>query len=264
VAENPAAKIPKSDYRNALYQRYVTTFKTDNWQELSQEQFEWYSRKYLPLLDGVQPTDPILDLGCGHGQFMQFLGQQGFLNVAGIDVSPEQIEIAVRHGLNAELADAFEFLAAKAGSYRAIVALDFVEHFHKDELLRLLPLIHRALQADGILVLQTPNGQGLFSQQVIHADLTHLTIFSPDSLRQLLALTGFDEICFYETGPVAKNFKGVVRLVLWRVIKSAANAVRMIEAGKRQFIWTENMIVRCGKIVPDQLSAGRRDPSYHA
>jgi hypothetical protein len=73
---------------------------------------------------------------------------------------------------------------------------DFVEHFHKDELLRLLPLINRALQADGILLLQTPNGERLFSQQVIHADLTHLTIFSPDSLRQLLALTGFDEIRF--------------------------------------------------------------------
>jgi 2-polyprenyl-3-methyl-5-hydroxy-6-metoxy-1,4-benzoquinol methylase len=114
VTRNSAANTARPDYRNVLYQRYVTTFKTDGWQELSQEQSEWYSRKYLPLLDGVQPTDPILDLGCGHGQFMQFLGQRGFLNVDGIDVSPEQIEIAASRGLNAKLANAFEFLAARS------------------------------------------------------------------------------------------------------------------------------------------------------
>jgi len=247
VNQDSAANTAQPDYRHMLYERYVTTFKTDNWQELSQEQSEWYSRKYLPLLDEVQPTDPILDLGCGHGQFMQFLGQQGFLRVAGIDVSLEQIEIATSHGLNAELADVFEFLAAKAESYRAIVALDFAEHFDKDELVQLLPLIYQALKADGVLLLQTPNGQGLLSQQVMYGDLTHLTVFSPDSLRQLLAFAGFSEIRFYETGPTGKNLSGVVRQILWWIKKLIANAVRLIEAGKKRSVWTENMICVCRK-----------------
>ena len=248
MTEKSESPLASADYRNTLYHKYVTKFKTTNWQPLSQAQTDWYVRKYLPLLDGLRPTDPILDLGCGQGQFMTFLNQHGFLNVEGIDVSPEQIEIAASHGLKAKLVDAFEFLASNGTTYRAIVALDFIEHFHKDELMRLLPLIHGALHLGGVLVLQTPNGEGLFSQQVIHSDLTHLTIFSPDSLRQLLALMDFTDIRLYETGPVAKNFKGAIRAGLWRTIKFGANIIRVIETGKRQAIWTENMICCCRKL----------------
>ena len=96
--------------------------------------------------------------------------------------------------------------------------------------------------SDGWLIIQTPNGQGLFPHQVIHADLTHLTILSPSSLRQALHLVGFTDVRFEETGPVPKGVKGRVRALLWQVVKLVANLIRMIETGKTQRIWTENLI----------------------
>ena len=179
---------------------------------------------------------------------LAFLGEAGFSEVVGIDLSEEQVEIAVRRGLDATVADVFESLAAARGRFNVIMAIDFMEHFSKDELVRLVPALYDALEPNGYLILQTPNGQGLFPHQVAYGDLTHLTIFTPSSLQQLLRLFGFGDFQFGETGPVAANWKGRLRGVAWGFVKAALNAVRMVEAGKSQAIWTENMICRCQKL----------------
>ena len=242
--------LDMSDFRKTFYQSYMSTFKEaqsrpDDW---SVEDFwKWCEYKYLPLLKGVPHDAPILELGCGAGLLLEFLRRQGYSKVEGIDVSPEQIERAKERRLNAEVADVFEFLQSKENLYGAILAIDFVEHFTRQELLRLIPLVYKALLEKGVFILQTANGQGLFPHPVIYGDLTHMTILSPASLGQLLRPAGFQEIQFYETGPVPKNFKGKVRVVLWKLIKLAANSVRIIETGKTQESWTTNVICRCRK-----------------
>ena len=81
---------------------------------------------------------------------------------------------------------------------------------------------------------------------MIYGDLTHMTIFNPGSLLQLLTLSGFDQIEFFETGPAPMGLTGRLRAHRPRsVIRGAASLVRRIETGKLQRIWTENMICRC-------------------
>ena len=233
------------DFRKPLYQRYVSGFKTERNEQLSESALVWYKYKYLPLLSGVKPNDAILDLGCGNGNLMQFFQRNGFINVKGIDISPEQINIAVSRGLDTYVADVFDFLPPREETFDVIFAIDVIEHFNKEEIISLFPIIHRSLKEGGRLILQTPNGQGLFPQQVIYGDFTHLTIFTPDSLRHILKIAGFDNIRFFETGPIPKKIKGVIRWILWRIVKGIANIFRKIEAGKTQEIWTENMICSC-------------------
>ena len=111
------------------------------------------------------------------------------------------------------------------------MALDFVEHFGKAEQIPLFEAINAALRSGGRLILETPTGRAVCSQ-VIYGDLTHLTIFSEGSLSQLLKLTGFERMEFYETGPAPKDLKGRVRGILWRIIKLIANKyARIIESG---------------------------------
>jgi len=239
-----------SDFRKTFYDRYRSTFKDaeardDDW---SDEAFRrWCEHKYLPLLQGVPRELPLLELGCGSGRLLEFFQRQGFLNVQGMDISKEQIEQAKMRRLNVEVADVFEFLGSKENLYGAIVAVDFVEHFTKEELLRLVPAIYRALREGGVFILQTPNGQGLFPHPVIYGDLTHESILTPTSLGQLLRPAGFQEIQFSETGPVAKNLRGAARVFLWKGIKLLANLVRVIETGRGQDVWTANVICRCRK-----------------
>jgi SAM-dependent methyltransferase len=187
-------------------------------------------------------TSSILELGCGPGYMIEFMKSEGFVNMKGIDLSEEQVSLARERGLNVQVTDALSYLPQTSEMYDAILAIDFLEHFSKEELLILISLIKTRLNPGGTLILQTPNGQGLFPNQIIYGDLTHMTILSPSSLHQLLSLFGFVEIDFQETGPAPKNLTGILRLILWRFVRLLATVVRMAETGKKQTIWTENMI----------------------
>ena len=233
-----------SDFRTTLYERYVSDFKGRGRQP-GESSSAWRAHTYGPLFEDLDSKSAILELGCGSGQMLQFLRTRGFRSVRGIDISQEQVQLATDAGCNAEMADGLAYLHDRRRTFDAIVALDFVEHFHKDELIELANGLFHALKPGAKLILQTPNGEGLFARQIIFGDMTHLTIFTPNSLRQLLQRAGFDDFRFYETGPIPKGPIGLARTVLWKGLRGLANAVRRIETGKSQSIWTENMICVC-------------------
>lgn len=238
------------DFRRTLYDRYVSTFKAHEEScspDADKSYFAWSMRKYLPLVEDLATDAPVLDLGCGSGRFLAFLRAQGFTNLYGVDVSHEQVTLCRAKGFEVSHGDAFEYLRNSPLKFAAITLIDLVEHLTRAELLELFPLLKDALRDDGYLIIQTPNGQGLFAGQVIYGDLTHMTVFTPGSLTQLLQLHGLVDPTFVDTGPVAKNFSGAVRLLFWRAITGVANAIRRIESGKSQEIWTENLICRCRK-----------------
>ena len=237
--------MDRQDFRDDLYSQYVTGFKgldqpMDT--ESLQSYLEWCRFKYGPYLAKFSRDAAVLEVGCGPGNLLLYLAGEGFTKARGIDISEEQVQIALERGLDAEVADVFDFLPRALARFQVVFAIDFVEHFEKDELLELLRLIYGVFDNDGWLIVQTPNGQGLFPRQVIYADLTHLTILSPSSLRQALQLAGFCDIRFEETGPAPKDMRGKGRVMLWKAVKLVANLIRVIETGKTQRIWTENLI----------------------
>ena len=124
---------------------------------------------------------------------------------------------------------------------------DFVEHFTKQELLKLFPLIFRSLRKGGLFLVQTPNGEGLYPGQVIYGDLTHLTIFAQDSLEHILTLAGFRNMNFAETGPVPDTWEGKLRTFLWSIIRGVIRIIRQIEAKNSSRLWTESFICWCEK-----------------
>ena len=72
-------------------------------------------------------------------ELLAYLERRGFSHASGIDISPEQVELARRRGVRAERADVFESLAGHSGTVAAIIAVDVFEHFSRDELVRLVP-----------------------------------------------------------------------------------------------------------------------------
>jgi SAM-dependent methyltransferase len=239
--ERPFSAEPPRDVRAELYRRYVSTFKGEP--DLSGRGAEaWWDRKYLPLLAGLDRTAPVLELGCGSGALLAYLQRRGFSRAFGIDVSAEQVALAERRGVHVEQAEALDYFGRCDAALGAIIAVDVLEHLTRDELVRLAPRLFAALVPGGRLLVQTANGAGLLPGQVIYGDLTHQTIFTPESLGQLLRGAGFAHLSFYETGPIPIRLRGRVATLLWRAITLVANTVRSIESGKRQAIWTDNFI----------------------
>ncbi len=242
MTADPDTNRRTPDFRDALYSGYVSTFKGT-----PEPSHVWWDYKYLPLLRDLDRAAAILEIGCGSGGLLAYLGQRGFCQARGIDVSAEQVQIALQRGVQAERHDVFDFLAEHANGFEGIVAVDVLEHFARQELLQLAPLVIASLKPGGRLLVQTANGAGLLPHQVIYGDLTHLTIFTPESLGQLLRAVGFVDLAFYETGPIPIRVRGKLDVALWAAIKRVANTVRSIETGKRQVIWTENFICRAFK-----------------
>lgn len=235
------------EFRKAFYARYVTAFKTER-REASAAEIEKYRRwctyKYLPHLKSLSKDALLLEVGCGSGDMLEFLAVSGFTNATGIDVSEEQIAVAQSRGLKAEHADMFKFMKQSPRKYSAVVAIDVAEHLTRDEVLSFFLQVNDILEPGGTLLVQTANGQGLFAGHVIYGDLTHFTIFNLNSMKQIQTLCGFEQIQFFETGPVPESVKGKIQLLLWQAVKFGANLIRRIEEGAymKQDVWTQNMI----------------------
>jgi SAM-dependent methyltransferase len=236
-----------SDFRRELYASYVSEFKRVEPATTARERegyWAWCDRRYLPLLERVPRDQAVLELGCGPGQLLEYLGQRGFTRRVGIDLSEEQIRRAHARRQPALVADALPFLRTQPDRFGLIVAVDVFEHFTRDELIPLAQAIHGALRPGGVLLVQTANGQGLFPNQVIYGDLTHVTIFTPGSLGHLLRRSGFDQLAFAETGPVPVRLRGRLDSTAWWAIRALASFIRQVETGKRQTVWTENFLCR--------------------
>ena len=236
---------PSSDHRAAYYRRYVSAFKHRErpgrrW--TPEAQLRWCDEHFGPWLAAVPRDEAVLELGAGDGGMLAYLRAAGFLDVTGVDISEEQAQRARDRGLTIVVQDAFEALDVPSATLGGIVALDFLEHFSKPEVGELLRLAAAALRPGGFLLLRTPNGEGLFAGHVVHGDLTHATIFTPGSLHQALDLAGFTDVRFREATFARAGLRGRLRGLAWDVIRAGANAIRRVQTGTPQEIWSENLL----------------------
>ncbi len=175
----------------------------------------------------------ILDLGCGAGKLLYLFQQLGYTNLTGVDLSPEQIELAQIRFPQASivLADVKEFLRNRVEQYDLICAFDLIEHFHKEEIIPFLKLIFEALRPGGRLILQTPNAESPWFGAVAYGDFTHEWFFTPAGLKTVLRLGGFEKFQARENGPYVHGLKSLIRYGSWRLIHAGLTIWNLAETG---------------------------------
>lgn len=102
---------------------------------------------------------PLLDVGCGAGQFLSFVHTLGWQDLAGVELSPAAAGIA-RKASQARISCAdFSDVKLEPGSLAAITMWDVFEHLRepRDLLCRCVKL----LRPGGVLIVSTPNARGL-------------------------------------------------------------------------------------------------------
>lgn len=153
---------------------------------------------YSALLPWL-PTDRaarILDLGCGGGEFLEFLQRARYVRSEGVDVSPEQVERCRARGLErvSQSGDSRAFLRDHPGAFDAIVMNDVLEHIPKAQCIDTLEDIRAALVKDGSLVVKVPNAANIFGLVARYLDFTHEIAFTEHSLRQVLLASGYSDV----------------------------------------------------------------------
>ncbi len=183
--------------KDSSFDRYSETFFEELHRDLDFDQIVMgYQEYYYDSL----PSDlqaPILDVGCGAGQFLRFLEIQGYRQAEGVELSPQQAaEARKRVACPIHVEDTATFLATRQGRYAAITLNDVLEHVPKSQTVPFLALLKQGLRPDGVLIVNVPGVAGLTTAYARYNDFTHEVVFTELSLRQVMLGAGFRSVRF--------------------------------------------------------------------
>ena len=208
-----------------------------------------YRRDIRPALPS-QMAGPVLDIGCGQGQLVGLLQRDGF-DAQGIDVSPEQVDLARAAGLGGiQQGDYLDLLDLRTDQFAAITATDVLEHLSKDEVLDTFDRVEAALIPGGAFIARVPNAGSPFGGRIRYGDFTHESSHTQRSIQQVAAAAGFASVAVLPCPPVAHGLRSAARVGVWKAASGLYKIVLAAETGVvRGHIVTQNLtfIARKGR-----------------
>ncbi len=167
---------------------------------------ELIKRRQQPYLEYFEGCANVLDIGCGHGEFLELMAEKG-IGGYGIDIESDAVQFCADRGLRAEQAEALEHLASLADeSLDGVFISQVVEHMTPGELIEMVGLAYLRMKPGGCVVIETPNPQCLLIfASFFYADLSHVQPIHPETTRFLLLSAGFRDVEIKLTNPVPRN-----------------------------------------------------------
>lgn len=153
---------------------------------------------YLPSINCMEKNSLILDIGCGRGEWLELLTENGF-DPTGIDLNSAMIEICKENHLNSLQVDAFSYLSSLPDNYLdMITAFHVIEHIPFPQQITFLNEIYRVLKPNGFIILETPNPKNvLVGSGNFYCDPTHNNPVFPETLHFLLEYLGYSELMIH-------------------------------------------------------------------
>jgi SAM-dependent methyltransferase len=147
-------------------------------------------RCYLPLLTEAglgTATMPIIDLGCGRGEWLEILRENN-LTGRGVELNEVFVRRCQALDLSVSAGDALDYLReTPSASIGAVTLIHVIEHFPFETLVQIFDEAARVLRPGGLTLVETPDPQQeLASTRLFFAGRTHRNPI-PRSVLQLLA-----------------------------------------------------------------------------
>lgn len=140
------------------------------------------------------PAGEVLEVGCGTGRITEHLHRLG-LDVAGMDLSPNMIEVARREFPHLRFdVGSMEALDAGDGALAGIVAWYSIIHTPPERLPSVFAELNRALAADGLLLLAFQSGDERVRLEHVYGHSVSYDAYrlDPDDIEKMLVDADFE------------------------------------------------------------------------
>lgn len=163
---------------------------------------EELKERYSDLADHFAGLSPVIDIGCGRGEFIELLHARG-VEASGVEIDGRLAEAARERGLKVEVGDGVRHLGRIPDeSLGGIVLIQVVEHFRPQQLVDLVPLAYDKLSVGGKLLIETINPQSLYTYAHSYAiDPSHVVPVHPAYLTFLVNQAGFSNFNIFWRSP---------------------------------------------------------------
>jgi 2-polyprenyl-3-methyl-5-hydroxy-6-metoxy-1,4-benzoquinol methylase len=180
-------------------------------------------RPVLQALAGLRPGARLFELGSGNGVGAKAMAAAGY-DVTAVDPSETGIaaaRLASTPGCRFEIASAYDDLAARFGTFDAVVSLEVVEHLYAPA--RYAAAVKALLKPGAPAIISTPYHGYLKNLALAlagkwdwhHApnwEGGHIKFWSRATLRQLFEGVGMHESRFIPTGRIAPFAKSMIAI----------------------------------------------------
>jgi O-antigen chain-terminating methyltransferase len=190
---------------DALYVSFEDQFRG------TREDIKERLRVYLPLLkeNGIGAEHmPILDLGCGRGEWLELLKEEG-LPAQGVDINRVLIEQCRQQDYKVTESDALAYLRKLPDrSVGAVTGFHIIEHLSLQNLIQLLDETVRVLAPDGVAIFETPNPQNIMVGSCnFYLDPTHQRPLPSTTIRFLAEARGLCRVEVLNLHPYPTAYK---------------------------------------------------------
>ncbi len=192
---------PSENFLEEHYQNYLPE-SSDNiteWGKMMSGVF----RESLKIINKTEKRGKLLDIGCAHGFFLEAASDTGW-DTYGIDLSKQAVQYAKNKGLSVSNSILFE-KTYQDNEFDIITMFYVLEHLPNPA--RYLKEVYRILKPSGILLIRVPHTTPIVTllkafniPNKLYDAPSHLTDFSPQTLKRLLEKIGFDTIRTYIGG----------------------------------------------------------------
>ena len=168
---------------------------------------------YVPLIRKAQagrPEAPVLDVGCGRGEWLELLKEQK-LAASGVDINSAMLAQCRERKLQVVHADAIAHLRTlPEKSLGAVTGFHIIEHLELEVLMDLLAEAIRVLVPGGVAIFESPNCKNLVVGATnFNVDPTHRNPVFPETAQFMLSIHGFEKVDLKYLAPVeAPRFEG--------------------------------------------------------
>lgn len=196
---------------------------------------------YLPVIrqaNAGTPSAPVLDLGCGRGDWLALLQEMG-LTGTGVDLNRVNVGDCRDRGLDVVESDALDYLRSLAdGSIGAITGMHIIEHLPFGRLVMLIDESYRVLRTGGVLIFETPNPENMLVGSCnFWFDPTHQHPLPPATMNYFVEARGFSPVEIVRVHPYPDNERltegapGVIERINQAFYSAQDYAIVAIKAG---------------------------------